>query len=188
MRAVLSLCTLVLAALASVSACASSSRDERMGGRGDRRTVRVEGPSTVELVYYPDRRSVTDQFSVPRDSLWNALVVAYRELELPINDLDERAFRIGTGSFTAIRRIGAASAERYLECGSSGGGITRASTYELRVAVASMLHPVDGGTQLETLVNAYAKPQGMSGDPVQCSSNGRLEAAIAEALHRHVER
>lgn len=185
MRAVLTLCTLVLAA----SACASSSRDERMGGRGDRRTVRVEGPATVELVYYPDRRSVTDQFPVPRDSLWDALVVTYRELELPINNLDERAFRIGTGDFTAIRRIGTTSAERYLECGSSGGGITRVSTYELHVAVTSMLHAVDGGsTQLETLVNAFAKPQGMAGDPVQCSSKGHLEAAIAQTLHRHLER
>lgn len=81
------------------------------------------------------------------------------------------------------RRIGSASASRYLDCGLGRTGMN-ADSYLLQVDLGVEVTPLPGnGSQLQIRIAAVATPsEGTSSGQVACRSTGRLEQALLEAV------
>lgn len=71
----------------------------------------------------------------------------------------------------------------YLQCGHSLAG-SNADPYEIRLSVVTAVEREGESSRVSTLVVATARPRGVSGNPVPCTTTGELERAIAEALAR----
>jgi citrate lyase gamma subunit len=71
---------------------------------------------------------------------------------------------------------------RYFTCGSTALGTEAADTYRLQLSVVSTVLRQGSGSRLETTVEAIARQPGTSSAPVNCSSTGELEKAIANRV------
>ena len=114
------------------------------------------------------------------DRVWAVLADVYRELGMePSADADARVLAAQPRAFT--RRFGDHPAPRLFDCGRGTSGVDLAASYRIQMSVRTSLRPSgEGGTRLETLVEAHARnPDGVDAAPARCLSRGVLEQAIA---------
>lgn len=138
------------------------------------------GMGRAELHNAPGTGSRT--VPAPLDSVWHVLPRVYEILGVPQAGAvsDQRLF--GAYDFRP-RRIEGKRLSTYLDCGMGLTATPKADEYEVTMSLLTRLTPAGGGgTVAETLVDASAKPRGVTGNPVYCQSNGVLETRVAELL------
>ena len=179
----------VLAAAAVVLAtgCAAGTA----GGGGDagatapvelpqrRNLVRVSGYHPVELINEGSMGVAT----IPMDvaTVWTAVGGVYSELQIPVTDSDPEAMYMGNRGYPA-RRINRQRMNTFLDCGNDLAG-PLANQYDVTLTVYTRVTAKEeGGSEIATVVDAYARARATSGNPIHCSSRGRLESLISEQV------
>jgi hypothetical protein len=172
----------VLAIVLPVPACVSTGTNTTM------RTPNVPVSTTIETrsgKQTLDLRSSTASLGadvpLPLEQAWAALPKVYDDIGLTRGGATDPTSRTYGVLNRRVARIAGKRLSVYLDCGDSMDG-PRADVYDVRITSFSSLTEKDGGTHIETLVQATAKPRGVSGNSVRCRSRATLEALIAERL------
>lgn len=180
MRTVRLLPLLVLASCAPAAAPAAPSRSAAV------QTVRIETSTGTSEARIEPTRPVAQSATValPPARVWAALPAAYTALGLPAGRGDEAAGRWVAGPAQVTRALGGTRLSRYLDCGATVS-TPNADAYAVTLTVDTRLAPAAGGaTQVETRVQAHARPLETAGDRVPCTSTGGLERRLGEELGR----
>jgi hypothetical protein len=172
--------------LIAITACKSASPASQAGAPPATTTVRVavSPHETMDLVRDNDVRSI--HLSASRDRVWSALMATHDVIGTTPSVLDA-----GAGSATFIhqnsKRLMGKSLSAYIDCGRSTQG-PRADLYNVTIKVSQQVRSESAtATTVHTVVSAWAKPMGMSGDAVQCYTLGALERKIGEILQTRLQ-
>ncbi len=173
----------VLAA-AALAACASGRGDGSRSADGaraapTRHVLRLPGYAPIEIVNEGAvaRRVV----QAPPDRTWAVLGGVYVQLDIPVAVSDAAELQLGNAGYSA-NRVDGARMNRYVDCGANLSG-PLANLHQVTLTVVTQLAPAEeGGTEVVTFLDAYAKPRSVSGNPIHCQSRGRLEALIGERI------
>jgi hypothetical protein len=109
-----------------------------------------------------------------------ALVVAFRELGIPVEIADERTGQVANTQFRVNRELAGARLSRFLSCGETITGPRADSDRVLMSVVSTVTSEEPEGSRIETRVVAVATDTGGTGGRQACSSTGELE----QRLHR----
>lgn len=113
-----------------------------------------------------------------RDAV-EALVGVYGAVGIDVNQLDWNNGRVGARNFPAPRRLEGKSLGTYLDCGTTSVGQPRANNYAVTMHIESVVRPGStGNVVLTTLTSGTARQQGVSSDPINCTTTGYLERRI----------
>lgn len=119
---------------------------------------------------------------MPIETAYRRLLATYDVLGLEANTFSERDWFVGARNLTLRRRLGDRRLSSLLNCGSGMTG-PNADSYEISLSIVSQLRPAGtAATQLSTRIEASARPMGVSGTTVHCSTTGRLETEISESV------
>ena len=177
--------TVLLLLLAGLTGCASGATDLD----GDRKVVwplQFTGASrTLDLRFVDAVTIYRDTVNAVIEEVWSRLPESYVELDIPIGGANPDAWLMGNPGFRVHGRLGGTPMTDYLECGRTLTGDV-AEQYELRLAVMTQLHRIDGRTLFVSAVAATARPQSTSGNLRQCASTGRLERRIATRIRENL--
>lgn len=122
------------------------------------------------------------------DSVWMTLPIVYEQLGVPATLVDRARHRIGNTRFSQ-RRIEGNRLSSYIECGYGVTSANNADTYLVTMSITTNISAVEGGgTAVQTLIDASAKPLEVSGNAVRCASKGTLEKRILELVTAALER
>lgn len=178
--------TMTAAALLAFTAagCASGSgggaEDDRAPLPEQRRNVlRVGGYAPVEM--YNEAGIGVRTLEMPAATVWGVVGGVYAQMDIPVEQADPRAMQIGNQGYTA-RRIERDRMNAFVDCGSDLAG-PLANQYDVTLAVVTRLTAKgEAGTEILTMVDAYARPRAVSGNPLHCQSRGELEKRIAQRI------
>lgn len=183
--------TFVPAALAAcvLVACASSPapateamRDPAAGVQGVTRIEGVAGTTEIRTVHSA-AAGVETPIRADADKAFGVLQGVYEGLGLTVNTLISSSRTLGVRNARAPRRVGGQPLSRLIECGNDATGMANADSYAVTFTTLSRVTAAGpGASLLVTQVVASAKPMSTSGNEVHCSSSGRLEQAINDAV------
>ena len=180
---------MVAAACMALAACASS-RGELVDTAPAETTTSVETFSEAGTINMRTTRSdPTASFAIeaPPDRVFQALASVYEELGLKVNSLDTQTRRIGVENARVRRQLGGQRMSRYLECGERLGGRV-AETDDIMLTIVTQVSATGAASTLRTLVDAQARPIGVSGNPITCATTGAIEARLVERVRAAVAR
>ena len=125
--------------------------------------------------------------TAPVDTVWGALKASLDALGVPISFSDRSSWQMGSVRAKLYHYLGKQSVSTYLRCGEGMTG-PNADTYAVYLSYVAFLQPAsDGKVTLLSLVTAQAVDLANGrGDPVDCTSNGRLEQRIAQQVQARV--
>lgn len=169
-----------LAALAT-TACASGGAEmpQSQSGFSD---VSIDGAlSEYDLRLVTNVSPQVDTVDAIVEEVWNALPQAYVAVGVPIGGVNPEARLLGNKGFRVYRELGDHRVSDFLSCGRSITG-SNADQLEVHLSVVSQLEETGGKTLVSTLVRGFAQPQGVSGNPIRCSSTGDLESDIVTRI------
>jgi hypothetical protein len=140
--------------------------------------------------------SAAFEVAAPVDRAFDLLPGIYDALGVPINTVVSEVRTVGVRDGRVTRRLGKVPLSRFVACGPDLIGTDRADTYAVTLTVISQVSETGGAeaaaagraagiaprSTVSTQVMATARPISVSGDPVQCSSTGRLERAIRDSV------
>lgn len=109
----------------------------------------------------------------------------FRALQIPVEVSDLAQGLVGNGRIRTQRRFAGERMSSWLDCGAGSQGVN-ADVYRISMALLGMVRPV-GGDSAELRVAFAAGAQAFSGplgDPISCSSTGRLEERVLRAVRR----
>lgn len=177
--------TVLLLLVVGLAGCASGATDLD----GDRKVVwplQFTGASrALDLRFVDAVTTYRDTVNAIIEEVWSRLPESYVELDIPIGGVNPDAWLLGNPGFRAHGRVGGTPLTDYLECGRTLTGDV-ADQYELRLAVMTQLHRIDGRTLVVSAVAATARPQSTSGNLQQCASTGRLEHRITNRIRENL--
>lgn len=174
----------VLALIAAGAAgCASSGGAEELpdqqSGIG---TMRIDAvSSTFKFRYIEDVSPVRDTVNAIVEEVWNLLPEAYVQVGVPIAGVNPGARLLGNTNFRAQGNLGDMRLSDLVTCGRTMTGEI-AEQYDLVFSVLTQIQEEDGKSLVSTVVDASARPRGVSGNAVTCSSTGELERAIVTRI------
>ena len=172
---------LVLVHVVAVAACRAPATQQSAGAPPGTEVVRVAVAPTESVDITRDNEVRTLQLSASRSRVWSALMATHDAIRTTASVLDAGA---GTATFIHqnSKRLMGRPLSAYVDCGRTAQG-PRADIYNVTLRVNERLTSQgENTTTLHTVVSAWAKPMGMTGDPVQCYTLGSLERRIAEIL------
>jgi hypothetical protein len=142
-------------------------------------TTRIIDPNYgVEVEH--ESNPVFQEVDEPIDRVWIALQSAYGQLAIPVTLFDSRRFELGNPGYRA-RQIGKQRLSRYLDCGRGITAVPYADEYSVTIVVTTLLRAGKGNTTtMEHAVGGSAVPRDVSGNPVHCTSTGKLEEEILQ--------
>jgi hypothetical protein len=129
-----------------------------------------------------------DTLALDAERAWLELPAVYRILGLPVHELVRAERRIAVNAFEP-RRIEGERPSRFLDCGRGPTGGEYADGYQVHLWIESRLVAAASDparVTVQSKLTANARPRAVSGNPVPCSSLGRLERRIAELLQAQV--
>lgn len=140
---------------------------------------RVSGGALLELTSEPSVTETTMPATV--GAVWSVLPSVFETLEIETSVVEPGSFRFGNLRFVA-RRIAGNRMSRFVDCGDGFDG-PRANRQRVTLGVlVRLVAAEDGGTLVTTVVDGYAEPRGVSGNPVRCRSTHVLEGWIEELI------
>lgn len=142
-------------------------------------------PATVTT--YRETRGVITVVPLARERVWKALLGAYASVGITVRTIDTGAGVIGNRDLQMRRHLNGERLTRFLRCGTNAFGAPHAANHLISASVLTFVSDVDGGTQVETRVEASASDPSLSTGAVQCTTTGELEARIVAALQAHLE-
>lgn len=165
--------------LAAAAGCASGGGDTPVGAARDRVTT-AQGRTG----HNDDIRSVSDEqvvdgliLSAPAD-VWPRLPIAFEELGIEVTYSDPARFAMGNRGFR-VRRIDGKRPAEFLDCGYGNTAQPYANLYEVTMGiVVQLVEGEDGGTRAQVRVDGAAKPRGVSGHAVSCTTKRTLERRL----------
>lgn len=95
---------------------------------------------------------------------------------------------MGNNAAPLRRQVAGVPLSKYLYCGMNSFGVANADTYVVTANIMTQLIPQTSGTLLRTRISGSAQQDGMSTNPVSCTSNGDLEKRIAQLVREKVLR
>jgi hypothetical protein len=123
------------------------------------------------------------------DRAYAALSVAFEKHGLPASHIVTPLRELGVSDLKARRRLGNERLSRYLNCGDRLPGMPNADDYDVRLSVQSRVVAVPGDSvrsSLVTLVTGSARPIGLGGGQVSCTTTGELERRLAASVNTFV--
>ncbi len=142
----------------------------------------------VELTMHSGTLPSSSSVPARVDSVWMTLPIVFEQLGVPTTVVDRAGYRIGNTRFTP-RRIEGKRLSQYIECGYGVTSSNNADTYFVTMSLATYLTArEDGGTLIQTSIEASARPREVSGNSVRCASKGTLETRILELVTAVLER
>lgn len=139
-------------------------------------TVHVEAPNAAMT----ETRVTT--LSASPSAVWAILPLAFQDLGIALSTVDSTQLVMGNTGQRVRRELGDTRLSRYLNCGTSGMGLSIADRYDVRLTVFSSVRAAPTGSSLLTQVSAAASQPGVAGGAVQCASTGALEDALGRAV------
>lgn len=178
----------VLAACASTPAPSPEAiHDPAAGTPGLIRIEGTTGTTEIRTVNDPAAGTATP-IRADADKAFGALRGVYDGLGLAVNTLLSDTRTLGVRNARAPRRVGGQPLSRLIECGSDATGMANADAYAVTLTAVSRVTVVGPASSLVvTQVLASAKPMSTSGNEVRCSSSGRLEQTINDAVAERVK-
>jgi hypothetical protein len=133
-------------------------------------------------VYHSTDVSTAQDFLVaaPPATTLAVLTQTYNDLHIPIATLSTESSQVGNKQFRVPgHSLAGHRLSLLLDCGVEPTvGIQRADTYDVTMTVLSAAISSGSGTSVTTDVEGTAKSIGVSGDPLHCTTTGRLEEEI----------
>ena len=183
---------LVLPALALLSLGACASGKQGTGGApSPKRELTVVEKNTNGNVQYldwrPDVYSWTFAVAAPPAKAWSTLPAVYAQLGLTGGVLDGPKMVFGATRARFRRQLAGQLHSKWLNCGEQLG-LRNAdnNTLLLNIMTAIVPAPEGGGSVVQTQITGLAQPESRTSNPVQCTSNGKLEAEIAAMVGARV--
>jgi hypothetical protein len=134
-----------------------------------------------------DDTSLLGEFDAPRDRVWEALLLAQQELELPLVASDPKAAQASFFLQSYNHRIAGKKASTYVDCGSGPMG-NNADLQRINVAIhASVNSPTPNHSVLRISLVASSRPVSLSSNELACSTFGLLEKRIVELVGSHLK-
>lgn len=128
-------------------------------------------------------RAVSQTFSAPEATVWNAVKRVYAELDVPVMLENRATHQLGNVDFYKTRQFVGKAMTEFIDC---GGGITGpyAASYRIYMSLLTTVIPDGkGGTAVATTMTAAAKDMaGGSADRIVCAPNGRFESLFLERV------
>jgi hypothetical protein len=175
-----------LLAAAHLSGCASAPAETATPGRRGEQMVRAgNGAYEMSLVLNRADAVFTDTIALDPLRAWAELPHVFGALGLPINAANAGTKELGVVAHTP-RRIEGQRVSTFLDCGTGPTGTMYADSYQVHLWVASRIleGAGAGASRVQTIVRANARPRDTSGEPLACTSRGRLERRVLELLRQ----
>jgi hypothetical protein len=170
----------VAAALFGFAACATSGPNE-LGSTTERVSVSEGGAQVMEVSISRDDPALTRHFDASPEAIWRLLPAVYADVGLPAPALDEESLTVAVQDHVMMRRIGDERMSRLIDCGRDMSG-DHADSHRIRLNVRTWVTGAAPATDVHTRVEATATSvEGRPGS-ITCTTRGRLEQNIAEAL------
>ena len=175
-----------LLVVVGLAACSSSGGGVPDTAGPTRSTVGVSGPTGRGSVDITTEASLMKStVLVPPTQAWSVLPSVFEELGVPVGLSDPRSRLMGNEGFPA-RRIEGRPLSRYIDCGSGFSG-PLADTYDVTLTVVTQLRDLDGqGTEVTTLVDAFARARATSSNSIHCTSKQVLERRVGELVREKI--
>ncbi len=151
--------------------------------------VAVSGPTgnigRTEIRNTPSAR--TRDVAAPVDSVWAVLPAVFQRLGIAAGaDADQKLF--GNPEFR-VKQIEGARLSNYVDCGRGVTAVPLADDYDVTLSVLTQVSANgEGWSLVATVVSGRAKPRAVSGNPVYCQSNGKLEQRITDLILESLSR
>jgi hypothetical protein len=171
------------AAAAAVAGCAPAGTSP--GPERDATVVAVAssaGRTDLEVRQRAVDAATFVNLDAPPDRVWAVLDRAYTDSGIPVMLRDPEHWTMGNRDMEISRRLNGVTLSHYFTCGSTSMGTEAADSYRLQVNVVSTVMKQGTGTHVETYARALARQVGTSSPPLNCTSTGALEKAIANRL------
>lgn len=133
-----------------------------------------------------DERTVEATFPVAPARLWPIALRAYTELGLRADSTDPAAHSVRTRGMVAYGRMAGRRLSDFFDCGADLGGAI-ADSWRVRIDAWMAVSPAGSAdsASLATVMAATATPVGgADSDVTPCSSRGRLEAMLVDAVRK----
>lgn len=144
-----------------------------------RTTVRIGNEAPIEM--YVQANLDSRIIPVSADSVWTVLPEVFEALDVPVTHRVQSRWEMGNRGYVA-QRVEGRRMNTYVDCGSNLSG-QLANLHEVTLSVVVRLSDApDGGTQVETTVDAYGKPRTTSGNQVHCQSRAALERRVGDLV------
>jgi hypothetical protein len=171
-----------LTAVLTLAGCASSNSQP-----ASTITDRIVFTDQQGHVYHTTDMSTAQNFDVaaPPATTLAVLNQTYNDLHIPVATLSTTSSEVGNKQFRVIgHSLAGHRLSLLLDCGVDPSvGVQRADAYDVTMAVLSTLAPSGtNGTTVTTDVEGTAKAIGVSGEPLHCTTTGRLEEEIRARL------
>jgi hypothetical protein len=178
----------MLGACVALAACASGGSGVTSAPAAVEQTTRITSDAgTAELRTTRSDPTAAFAIAAPPERVFRALSSVYEELGLTVNVLDTQGRRIGVENGRIRRQLGGQRLSRYLECGERLGGRV-AETDDISFTLLTQVTADGQNSTLRTLVDATARPIGVSGNPITCATTGNLEERIVALVREAVAR
>ena len=177
----------MVAACAVLAACASGGSGVTASVPPEQTTRITSDAGAAELRTTRSDPTASFEIAAPPDRVFRALTTVYEDLGLKVNVLDTRGRRIGVEGGRIRRQLGGERLSRYLECGERLGGRV-ADTDDVTLTLLTQVNADGQSSTLRTLVDASARPIGVSGNAITCATTGNLEERIVTLVREVVAR
>lgn len=165
------------AALATLGACASGSRQETMQTNRVRDTAGVRESDRVATA------SETTLNAAPATTM-AALDAAYADLGIEVKLRNSNTGEIGNRKFSRMGRLAGQPLSVFVGCGWTSVG-PAADNYRVTMSLVSRVTPSATGSKVETRMTAYAEDMSSSKGTVSCETRGILEERLHELAVKH---
>lgn len=162
--------------------CASSGARSLPDERSGIGTMTIDAVSSrFDIQYMEDVSVVRDTVHAIVEEVWNLVPEAYVQLGIPIGGVNPEARLLGNTGFRARDDLSDLRLSRIISCGRTMTGDI-AERYDVELEVLTQVHDAEGASVVASVVEATARPRGVSGNAVRCSSTGRLEREIVQRV------
>lgn len=173
---------LMLAALGFAACVSSRGAEELPSAQRGIGTMSIDAVTAqFDIRYVEDVSPVRDTVSAIVEKVWNLLPEAYAQLDVPIEGANPDARLLGNTGFRPHDRLADMRLSEVVSCGRTLTG-ELADQYDLQLKVLTQIHEAEGKSVVSSVVDATARPRGVSGNTVRCSSTGRLEHEIVTRI------
>jgi hypothetical protein len=164
------------------AACASTGSSQLPASAQSTRTVITDANGLPEGLTSaaPVASRARSGFAV--DSTLHLLEMAYTQAHVPVTLVDPEGRRLGNPRLELRGRLNGEALSRLVGCGQSLT-TTHADRDQVTFSIVSSVHPVAGGSEVETLLTASAQDRssGTVGEMINCTTTGVLESRIHQA-------
>lgn len=176
------LAALALVALGAPGCASSQGAQEVPDSRSAIGTMTIDAVSSrFDIRVMEDVTPVRDTVNAIVEEVWNLVPEAYVQLGVPIGGVNPEARLLGNNGFRAEGNFGDMRLSELVSCGRTMTGDI-AEEYDLRFVVMTQVQDAEGRSVVTSVVRATARPRGVSGNAVRCSSTGKLEREIVKRV------